>query len=352
MRIIGIDLGKINSQVSERNEDGKEVDNDRVRTNRESLVKKLAGPKARVLIEAGTPARWVARCLREAGHEVVVADPGYLPMYVDLKSKRKKTDKRDAALLSQALLNGMWRPAHERSDEEQIRKMRIDSRSRHVGTRTMLVNAIKAALHAFGLEPVKGTPEKLPASMRLVLPQLPEAARGVVETDIAALEHQNAVIAKLDEEIAATSGKSPHVQRLMTVPGIGLITAATFVATIDNARRFANGHELASHLGLAPSEHSSGEKRLLGGITKAGPKYLRILLVQAAWSIWRSKDAAASRLRAWVQQVGDRRGRKPAIIALARKLAGILLAMWKKETDFRPAASAARLPLTALLPVR
>ena len=347
MRTIGIDLGKINSQVSVRDEEGKELWNDRVKTDRESLVKMVAGPKARVLIEAGTPARWVARCLREAGHEVVVADPGYLPMYVDLKSKRKKTDKRDAALLSQALLNGMWRPAHERSDEEQIRKMRIDSRSRHVGTRTMLVNAIKATFHAFGLDHVKGTPEKQPAAMRAALSQLPEAARGVVETDIAALEAQNAIIAKLDEEIAATSGRSPHVQRLMTVPGIGLITAATFVATIDNAHRFANGHELASHLGLAPSEHSSGEKRLLGGITKAGPKYLRILLVQAAWSIWRSKDSAAARLRAWGQRIGDRRGRKPAVVALARKLAGILLAMWKKQTDFRPEASAARSPLTA-----
>jgi transposase len=347
MRIIGIDLGKINSQVSERDERGEEVRSVRVQSDRASLVETLSGPKARVLIEAGTPARWVANCLREAGHEVVVADPGYLPMYVDLKSKRKKTDKRDAALLSQALLNGMWRPAHERSEEEQIRKMRIDSRSRHVGTRTMLINAIKAAFHSFGLDQVKGKPEAQPAAMRLALSQLPEAARGVVETDIAALEAQNVIVAKLDEEIAATSGQNPHVQRLMTVPGVGLITAATFVATIDNPHRFANGHELASHLGTAPSEHSSGERRLLGSITKAGPKYLRILLVQAAWSIWRSTDPAAARLRAWVHQIGERRGRKTAIVALARKLAGILLAMWKKESDFRPEASAARSPLTA-----
>jgi transposase len=141
-------------------------------------------------------------------------------------------------------------------------------------------------------------------------------------------------------EIEATSGADARVALLQTAPGVGLTTAAVFVATIDNPQRFADGHELGSFLGLVPGEHSSGEKRLLGSITKAGPRYLRSLLVQAAWAIWRStRRPIAEALRAWAAGIERRRGKRVAIVALARKLAGILLAMWKKKTPFMAPAT-------------
>jgi len=340
MRIIGIDLGKVNSQLSERDASGKELRNERFATTRERLKEVLAGEKARILVEAGTPARWVAELARSLGHEVNVADPNFLPMYVDRNSKRKKTDKRDASLLSNALLTGTWRSAHLRSVDEQIRKMRLDCRSRHVATRTKLINALKATLTQWGVPPIKGAPEALPEGIRVASAELPPALREVIEIDLGALEHQNTLIERLDREIEVTSGADARVKLLQTAPGVGLTTAAVFVATIDNPQRFASGHELGSFLGLVPGEHSSGEKRLLGSITKAGPRYLRSLLVQAAWAIWRStRRAAADALRAWAGGIEKRRGKRVAIVALARKLAGILLAMWKKQTPFNAAPS-------------
>ena len=97
MRIIGIDLGKVNSQLSERDESGKELRNERFASSREGLTEVLAGGKARILVEAGTPARWVAELATSLGHEVIIADPNFLPMYVDRTSKRKKTDKRNSS---------------------------------------------------------------------------------------------------------------------------------------------------------------------------------------------------------------------------------------------------------------
>jgi len=343
MRIIGIDLGKVNSQVSERDEKGEEKRNYRLTTTREALKKALGeGERAKVLIEAGTPARWVASCLREMGHEVVVADPNFLPMYIDAKSKRKKTDKRDASLLSQALLTGNWRGSHERSEAAQINKMRLDARARHVRTRTQLINALKAMLSQWGIPKFRGAPEAVPAGIRALMTELPQDVQALLEPEVKALEAENEMIATLDKKIAETSGADPVVKRLQTAPGIGVITASMFVATVDTPERFRNAHELESFLGLVPSEYSSGERRALGGISKAGPTYLRALLVQAAWAVWRAKNSPdAQGLRRWAEAIALRRGKRVAVVALARKLSGILFAMWKKNEVFKASQSVA-----------
>jgi transposase len=336
MNIIGIDLGKVNSQVSVRDESGKEIMNERVATKRAVLEAFFEGaPRGRILLEASTATDWVARCLREQGHEVVVADPNYLPMYVDHKSKRKKTDKKDASLLSLALLNGNWRPAHERSESEQERKTLVDSRARQVRARTLIVNGLRATFTRRGIEVPTCEPERLPTCAKPLLARLSEGLRAIAKLELETLEALNRCIGVLDRQLEEGAKKDDRIRRLTTAPGVGPVVATAFVATIDNPQRFANGHELASFLGLCPSEFSSGEKRVLGHITKAGPKALRFLLVQAAWGIWRSKDPDAAAMKAWARRIYVRRkSKKLAAVALARKLAGVLLAMWKNNKDF------------------
>lgn len=135
MLSIGIDVGKVNSQVSIRGENGEELKNVRIPTAREALTELLKEfPRARILVESCTPVRWISKVLKELGHEVLIADPNYLPMYVNQANKRKKTDKNDARLLSAALLNGNWRAAHLRSEAEQVRKSRLDTRVRLVAS--------------------------------------------------------------------------------------------------------------------------------------------------------------------------------------------------------------------------
>jgi transposase len=142
----------------------------------------------------------------------------------------------------------------------------------------------------------------------------------------------------------------PAMTNLATVPGGALVVSASFVSVIDDARRFRRAHELESYLGLVPSERSSGGRQRLGGISKAGNTHLRALLVQAAWCLLRRPRDADPLVR-WAQMVAERRGKRIAVVALARRLAGVLWALWRDDTVYDPArvghASAAGLKAQA-----
>jgi transposase len=119
------------------------------------------------------------------------------------------------------------------------------------------------------------------------------------------------------------------------VPGVGPVTAASFVATLDTATRFGGAHQVQAYLGLVPRERSSGKVQHKGRITKAGNRRTRSLLVEAAWAVWhRAKRTEAMPLRIWANRIARRRGRRIAMVALARKLAGILFAMMRDKTVY------------------
>ena len=122
----------------------------------------------------------------------------------------------------------------------------------------------------------------------------------------------------------------------MTAPGVGPVVALAFQATVDDVGRFATPGAVTAYLGLVPREHSSGERQRKGAITKAGPSRMRVLLIQSAWHLWRSPTGSAT-LHAWARRLGERRGRRIAVVALARRLARILWAMWRDGRDFEPA---------------
>ncbi len=157
----------------------------------------------------------------------------------------------------------------------------------------------------------------------------------------------NAQIAVADARIEAFVDEDPIAARLTTAPGVGPVTASAFVATIDDITRFRTAHELEAYLGVIPSERSSGEKRQLGPITKAGNGRMRWLLVDAAWTIMRSKSPNNAALRAWTVQIAQRRGKRIAAVALARRLAGILYAMWHARIEMTESgAASARISFT------
>ena len=118
------------------------------------------------------------------------------------------------------------------------------------------------------------------------------------------------------------------------MPGVGPITAVAFVAALDDVARFDNAHQVQAYLGLVPSEYSSGERQLRGRITKRGNSRVRWLLVEAGWRVLRSADPGAAALRAWGERIALRRGKRIAVVALARRLAGILYAVWRDDTTY------------------
>jgi transposase len=125
------------------------------------------------------------------------------------------------------------------------------------------------------------------------------------------------------------------VQQLCSAPGTSLIVAAAFVSVVDEAGRFKHAHQVASYLGLVPLEDTTGGKPRLGRITKAGNRYLRAMLVQAAWCILRARGNDP--LTLWGQDIARRRSKRIAAVAVARRLACILWAMWRKDTVYDPA---------------
>jgi transposase len=145
----------------------------------------------------------------------------------------------------------------------------------------------------------------------------------------------NDEIEAADRRLVRTAKTDPIVQRLQSAPQVGPITALAFVAALDGVRRFRNAHQVESYLGLVPRERSSGEHQLRGRIAKTGDKRVRWLLVETAWRLMmrRSKTSVVP-LQAWTTKISTRRGRTIAAVALARRLAGILYAMWRDDRDF------------------
>jgi Transposase IS116/IS110/IS902 family len=173
---------------------------------------------------------------------------------------------------------------------------------------------------------------------------LPGRLRSEVAPLLAVMRHLEPPLADADERIAAVTQTDDRVRWLPSVPNIGPVTAAAFVAALDPAARFRRAHEVEASLGLVPRELSSGETQRCGRMTKAGSSRVRWLLIQAAVSMLRLRDARTAHLREWGDRIAARRGKAIAVVALARRLAGILFALLRDGTVYtsrhRPLAAA------------
>ena len=163
------------------------------------------------------------------------------------------------------------------------------------------------------------------------------------------IETLNRELDAADARLAQHAAADPVVRRLQTVPNIGPVTALSFVATLDRVERFRGPHPAAAYLGLVPGERSSGEQQRRGPITKRGNSRTRWLLVEAAWGMIRHAHPDTAELRAWAARIAARRGRRIAAVALARRLAGILYAMWRDGTNYQPQRVRATTQETAMV---
>ena len=315
MDFIGFDLGKVSSQVCILTEDGEIVER-RIRTNREQISELFEQrPPARILIETSTESEWVARHLEGLGHEVVIADTNFAPMYAT-RSRKVKTDKRDARTLAEACRLGAYRPAHRTSDRQRHVRAQLAVREAMVRTRSRYISLISTLLRRDGLRVEPGhSAAFLKWLARLVLP---DSLREEIAPLVLLLEGLNEQIKAADERLAALAKEDQVVARLCTAPGVGPVTAASFVSTLDEAERFAGPKQARAYLGLVPSERSSGERQQRGHISKAGPGRARYMLVEAAWTILRRKSATNSVLHEWAAGIAARRGSRVAVVALAR----------------------------------
>jgi transposase len=333
MEHVAIDLGRPNSVLCELGPEGKKVLR-RFRLDRPNLTRLFSSrPPCRVLIESSTESEWVARHVESLGHEVVVADPNYAAMYGE-RNRRVKTDGRDADALFEANRLGVFRRAHRRSDPQRRVIAQHGVRGVLVRTRTRWINVVRALLRREGYHVPSGSAESFGDRVQGL--DLPQELRDLIAPPLALMDPLNDQLTKLDRETAALGKEDPRVRLLQTAPMIGVQTSTAFVALIDDVARFAKAHKVESYLGLVPSEWSSSERRIKEGITKRGDSRVRWLLVEASWSILNRPRIDTAELRNWALQIAVRRGKKIAVVALARRLGGILYAMLRDNKPYDP----------------
>jgi transposase len=330
---IGIDVHKNQSQVCTLEASGEQIEH-RIMTDRLRFSKVFGGrPGVRILIEASTESEWVARCLENLGHAVIVADPNFAPMYAT-RSRRVKTDRRDAKALAEACKLGAYRPSHRTSDAQRRVRADLAVREALVRTRSRYISVVRSLLRREGLRVRSGVAETF--GRRVGELEVPASLSSAIQPLLVVVEQVNQQIDYANRALASRVEEDPDLRRLTTLPGVGPVTATMFKATVDEVKRFHGAGQVSAYLGLVPRERSSGERQQRGRITKAGNSRARSLLVEAAWLILRSKGNDTIALRTWAERVAARRGRRIAAVALARRLSRILYAMWRDHVGYVP----------------
>jgi transposase len=326
---VAIDLGSRKSQICVRSSDGEIIEEKRWETW--ELGRYLANrPKSRVVVETCAEAFGVADAARELGHETRVV-PATLVRTLGVGARRTKTDLRDARVLSEVSCRIDLPSVHIPGRESRERKTACGMRDALVGARTKTINTVRGWLRSQGRRLGPGSRATFTERVRGVCPGLPD----YVERQLRTVDALTIEINEADKEMERRAGADETCRRLMTVPGVGPLTAVRFVAALDQVERFANAHQVESYLGLVPGESSSSERQQRLSITKAGPPALRWVLVQAAWALrTRCRQDTAIPLKLWAHRIELRRGKRTATVALARKLAGILFAIWRDGTVY------------------
>ena len=342
MQHAAIDLGTKESQICIRQPDGTIVEERKHPTRKlTELVK--TWPTSRVVMEASAEAFKIADAALAAGHQVRVV-PGKLVRLLGVGDRGVKNDQRDARQLSQASWQTDVPSVHIPSATARELKSICGARDVLVATQRNLSNNVRGWLRTQLWKLPGGTmvtlPERLRTHAQASGRELPEH----IERQLTMLTQVTQQVQAANKQARRLATEHPVCRRLMTVPGVGPLTSLRFVAAIDDPSRFSTAHRVQSYVGLTPGEHSSSQRERKTGITKAGPSELRRCLVQAAWSVMLARRSHP--MLEWVRQIAQRRNRPVAVIALARKLAGILFAIWRDGTTYEANHAAGRSALT------
>jgi transposase len=305
-------------------------------------------PRCLVAMEACSSAHHWGRALTELGFAVKLIPPAYVKPYV----RRGKNDAADAAAICEASRRPNMRFVPVRSVENQAQLMRHRARELLAGDRTRMLNALRGHLAEIGVVAAQGAQHAY-ALKRLVADGFDDNGEVVVpdcvRQALAPLVHQidalDAEIEAIDDEIKTLVKADETARRLMTIPGVGPITASAIVATVRETSAFSNGREFAAYLGLTPRQSSSGGKERLGRITKMGDRYLRKLLVVGACATLIHRKGHHDALRVWASSLLARKAVKHKFkltaVALANKVARIVFALMTRGGDYneRPVAA-------------
>lgn len=291
-------------------------------------------PPCLVGMEACSGAHYWGRELRKLGHRVGIMAPRFVAAY----RKSGKNDTNDAEAICEAVGRPGMRFVPVKSDEQQAILSLHRVRQGLIQERTALINQLRGLLSEFGLIMPKGrysAQHCIPDILEDAGNGLPMLARRLLNDTWLRLRALNEQILAYDRELNRLVRDSEPAKRLMTIPGVGAITATAVLAAVGDPKQFKNGRQFAAWLGLTPRQYTTGGKIRLGRITKRGDAYLRTLLIHGTRAVLSTLKDKNDRLSCWTKALIERRGYKRAAVALAAKNARILWAMMVRNETYR-----------------
>lgn len=330
---VGLDVSTNETAICIIDQDGNIYHEKMVQTEPKDIVKYLSSKHLsyeRIGLESSNLSIWLYKELDNASYPVICIETRHAKAAMAAQSI--KTDRNDARGIAQIMRTGWYKTVHIKSEKNQRIKMIINSRNCLVGQRLVIESHIRGALKTFGLK--TGQTTKLRYEDRIK-----ELVKGDGELELAVyplLETRAAILGQIQllERLLIVAAKSDlHCRNLMSIPGVGPLTALLFIATIDDPNRFRRSRHVPVHLGLTPRKYASGEIDYNGHITKCGDSLLRSYLYEAASVILRQSTKKNS-LKSWGLNIAKRSSTKNARVAVSRKLAVIMHRMWLTGKEF------------------
>ena len=317
----------------------------RITNTRRSLEKlSEAHPGALMVMEVGMHSPWISRLFEKLGHRVVVANPRKTRA---IWSNDRKDDKKDARMLAKLARSdeSLLHPVRHGTEESQQDLLQIKLRDNLVRQRVDVISAVRFTLKGLGIATRSPNTNCFAKHAREVLGGDYSHVLALVEPSLRVIDAMTEQIRALDKAIEAMAhDKYPESEYLTQIAGVGTITSLTFILTIGDPARFKRARDVAAYLGLVPRRDQSGQSDPQLRITKAGDAYLRRLLVSAAQYILGpfGPDCHLRRKGLKLAERGGPRAKKKAVVAVARKLAVLMLFLWRDEQIYRPKYRARR----------
>lgn len=334
--VIGIDISDREAQFVKLDLARKVVAEGKFSMTREAIRKQFEHQEElKIIVETGSHSSWVVRLLRELGHEVVLADARRLPL---ISKGSKKTDRRDAELLARLGIadDDLLTPVHLRSEQTLRDRAVLMARDGLVRARTKLITMVRGLVKPFG--------ERIPACSAeafaaIAIKALPAELKPVLHPALEMIAELTQQIRKQDREIAKiTRARYPAAKLLQQISGVGPVTSLAFVLTIEEPARFKRSRDVAPYLGLTPRAFLSGKSAPQLGITKAGDRTTRRLLVNSAQYVLGhfGPDCDLKRFGEAICARGGDNAKKRAVVAVARKLAVLMHRLWASGDKYDP----------------
>lgn len=320
----GLDISMKTTSICIVDENGKVAFHDTVETDPTAIFTALEYSRLeieKIAIESGSLSHWLVQSLQKRGLSVVCIDSRKMSKVLSININ--KTDKNDARLIAEALRCGFYSEVVQKSQDLAEVQILLNSRRTLLNILVKLKNTVRGFLKTYGIRLGTLSHQKFGIAVREYLADKPEIVQIAIISLIDTYQSTLYQLNKVEAQIKKMAQDDPDIRLLMTIPGVGIITAFTFKVCLGDPKRFKKSRSVGAYFGMTPSQYSSGETTRQGRISKCGTAEMRALLNDAALSLlYRTKSW--SRLKHWGLNLKKKKGHKKATMAVGRKLAIIM----------------------------